>query len=319
MGNIRVSFNDTDKDGKIDVKRGSVDIDGDGDYENEIVEEHNYYPYGLKHKGYNNVVNGRKHNYAFGGKEYQDEKDLAWYDVSARNYDPALGRWMNIDPLAEEMRRHSPYNYAFDNPVFFIDPDGMAPQGPDWIKNGDGTYTAEAGDSAWTLAEDAGITYERAQEIMANTYKSNSEGNNMGTYTDQSDKVLKSKVDEGDIVAIPEQVNDKVSETKADNVVMREKVKKVEAIRQEKKDAVTKLDKKIDSTSKEVKKYDNRYKSHDMVIKITKLDPFEKAGTEIQAAHGVHKVRNERDSVKSDRHRKKLKKSRDSIFNILYN
>ncbi len=119
LGNVRLSYKDDNNNGIVDSS--------------EILEENNYYPFGLKHKGYNNVVNSTNPalKYKFGGKEYQDELGLGWYDITARNYDPAIGRWMNIDPLAEQMRRHSPYNYAFNNPIYFIDPDGMAPRGND--------------------------------------------------------------------------------------------------------------------------------------------------------------------------------------------
>ncbi|AXG67853.1 Rhs_assc_core: RHS repeat-associated core domain protein [Kordia sp. SMS9] len=81
----------------------------------------------MKHKGYNNAIVGRDHNYGLGDKEEQSELGLEWIDITARNYDASLGRWMNIDPLTEEMLRHSPYNYAFDNPIKFYDPNGMKP------------------------------------------------------------------------------------------------------------------------------------------------------------------------------------------------
>ncbi|MEY2702837.1 MAG: hypothetical protein RLY43_1475 [Bacteroidota bacterium] len=91
----------------------------------KILEENNYYPFGLKHNSYNVDNFQPEYKYKYNGKELQEELGLNMYDYGARNYDPALGRWMNIDPLAETSRRFSPYVYALNNPIYFIDPDGM--------------------------------------------------------------------------------------------------------------------------------------------------------------------------------------------------
>ncbi|MBP4139152.1 DUF6443 domain-containing protein [Flavobacterium geliluteum] len=92
----------------------------------EIIEENNYYPFGLRHNGYNNTVTSTNpaQKLLYNGKELQDELGLNFYDYGARNYDPALGRFMTVDPLAELTRRFNQYTYALDNPVYFIDPDG---------------------------------------------------------------------------------------------------------------------------------------------------------------------------------------------------
>jgi len=90
--------------------------------ESPIIQEDHYYPFGLTMRG---IGKQGSNPFKYNGFEEQDELDLGLYDYQARYYDPALGRFINVDRAADLMRRHSPYNYAFNNPIRFVDPDGM--------------------------------------------------------------------------------------------------------------------------------------------------------------------------------------------------
>ncbi len=92
----------------------------------QVLEQNDYYPYGMLNTelsipGSTSPLNYYKYN----GKELQKELNLEWLDYGARFYDPVIGRWNSIDPQCEVNRKWSPYRYGYDNPIRFIDPDGM--------------------------------------------------------------------------------------------------------------------------------------------------------------------------------------------------
>ncbi|CAI8937380.1 RHS repeat domain-containing protein [Chryseobacterium sp. IT-36CA2] len=154
LGNIRISY----------AKNGAG---------TEIIEESNYYPFGLKHGISNPSVGNPSYNYKYNGKELQE---TGMYDYGARFYMPDLGRWGVVDPLAEKMRRYSPYNYAFNNPIKFIDPDGR--ENKDWLQRGNQIFfdseiksqeqaTAKYGENTQHLSEGSSITTTENGETIS--------------------------------------------------------------------------------------------------------------------------------------------------------
>lgn len=98
-----------------------VTIDGSG----SIKQVQDYYAFGMEMNPNTSYTATPNNQYKYNGKELQNELSLNQYDYGARFYDPVIGRFNTVDPLAEKFFDLSPYNYTDNNPVNNTDPDGM--------------------------------------------------------------------------------------------------------------------------------------------------------------------------------------------------
>jgi RHS repeat-associated protein len=87
------------------------------------LEDMHYYPFGMLMEGMG--TNTPTNDYAYNGKELNEDLGLNLSDYGARWYDAALGRWWSVDLMAEKFPFSSSYSYVINNPLALIDPDGM--------------------------------------------------------------------------------------------------------------------------------------------------------------------------------------------------
>ncbi|WP_126652104.1 RHS repeat-associated core domain-containing protein [Chryseobacterium aureum] len=136
LGNVRVSY----------VKNN------EGFAEKKDTNE--YYPFGMNNFSYFGSAydaKGTPFNYKYNGKELQE---TGMYDYGARLYMADIGRWAVIDPLSEKYRRHSSYNYAVNNPIRFIDPDGRSIMPPENSGGFQAGHIWTDSDGSWVRVND---------------------------------------------------------------------------------------------------------------------------------------------------------------------
>jgi len=198
LGNVMVTISD---------KKLPVDYDNDSipDYfMSEVLSQRDYYPFGSPMPG--RSFTSSNYQFGFNGMEQDDEVKGSGnsYDFGARIYDPRLGRWLSLDPLAKKYPGWSPYNFSLNNPVFYYDIDGrdvgagvvvinkseqpviLRGDGVQIQKLADGTSRKVNGDATWESGNDDirdGFTLMPDQTFTSSKWESkDADGNTITHY-----------------------------------------------------------------------------------------------------------------------------------------
>ncbi|MFT6338272.1 MAG: RHS repeat-associated protein [Halioglobus sp.] len=125
MGNTRVRIADKNGD-------NNVFFDVNNPEEDEVMSSHHYYPFGMEwdlpeydDSGNSIASTGDKSKYTYNGKEFLEDLDIDLHYYGFRVYDPAIGRFTSVDPIAEQFAFVSGFNYAENEPVAHIDLHGL--------------------------------------------------------------------------------------------------------------------------------------------------------------------------------------------------
>lgn len=170
LGNVRISY-------AKDPQTGNL----------KILDENHYYPFGLRHStyaqqgfmlGYQDVIlapiTNSPYKYKYNGKEFQDELGLNMYDMDMRMYDPAIARWVVLDPVIHHSL--SPYNAFDNNPVFWADPGGANSESSDGGSSSSDSSSGLGGksetDNNPSGVRAMGIPIEAVMATSANTFTS---------------------------------------------------------------------------------------------------------------------------------------------------
>jgi len=114
LGNVLTTF--TDRKIPVDLNTNNI-ID---EYWPDVVASNDYYPFGVKMK--ERTFSSENTRYQFNGKQFDEETETN--DFGARMLDGDLGVWGACDSKSAKYPAQSPYDFCFNNPLIFIDPDG---------------------------------------------------------------------------------------------------------------------------------------------------------------------------------------------------